>query len=98
MDKNSLAGFIVDYGTAGGYTKRVALHTGIFDRNRYAIWPRWGKGRVPDEYVGVGNQSVYDLDLRRWAPPSWNGQIWFTVTVNNTGANTRIVARITDLE
>jgi hypothetical protein len=31
-----------------------------------------------------------DLDLKRWAPPGWDGKVWFTVIVRNTGRNTRM--------
>ena len=34
LNRNSFAGFMVDYHTASGYTKRVALAMGVFDKDR----------------------------------------------------------------
>jgi uncharacterized protein (TIGR03067 family) len=98
MDVNSLAGFLIDYGTGAGYTKRVSLHTGISDRKHFASWPNWGKGKAPDTYISVGTQKTYDIDFQTWAPTGWDGRVWFSAIVSNTGDRTRIVARITGME
>ena len=43
--RNSFAGFMVEYHVASGYTKRVALGIGVFDRDRADKKPALGKAR-----------------------------------------------------
>ena len=80
-NKNMFAGFMVDYQTAKGYTKRMALSIGPFNRNRAARLPRWGRDDVPDDYVDLGRKDSYQLDLQKWAPPGWTGQVWIVLTL-----------------
>ena len=41
--KYSFAGFMLDYHTASGYAKRVALSVGVYDRGRIDRNPQWGR-------------------------------------------------------
>jgi hypothetical protein len=84
-DDNSFAGFIVDYHTADGYLKRVALATGVYSTKTWSTNPGWGKRTVPDRFVDLGRQIEYDLNLQDWAPADWDGRVWFTTSLQNSG-------------
>jgi len=86
--KNVFAGFMVDYQTQEGYTKRVALSLGDYHGERTSKRPEWGKGGIPDEFADLGVKDSYHLDLQRWAPSGWTGQVWFSLALqqNTPGA------------
>jgi hypothetical protein len=88
---------MVDYHSKAGYTKRVALSIGVFDKERADKAPHWGKNTVPDEYVDLGRHDQYELDLQKWAPPDWDGQLWFGTTLEVAGGNTSITAQLIPL-
>jgi serine/threonine protein kinase len=90
MDDNSFAGFMVDYHTMDGYTTRAALSIGMYSKNRWAKTPVWGKFTTPDRFIELGREKQYNLDLNNWAPDDWDGKVWFIVTLQNTGVNTRL--------
>ncbi len=94
FDENSFIGFMVDYHTGAGYRKRVALTAGLSSERKWSTNPVWGKRTKPDQFVDVGRGNVYHLDLRQWAPDGWNGQVWFTLTLQNSGSNTRLKGKI----
>ena len=53
MGRNSFAGFMVDYHSASGYAKRVALGIGVSDEEQERTRaPHWGKNDVPDRVRG----------------------------------------------
>lgn len=93
-DANSFAGFMVDYHTTDGYTKRVALSIGMYSEKRWTKTPIWGKGTTPDKFIDLGKKKEYDLDLKEWAPDSWDGKVWFVVSLQNTGRNTTLKASL----
>ena len=93
MDDNSFAGFMVDYHTVNGYTKRVALALGLYSNKRGVQTPIWGKRSPPDQFVDLGKKTEYNLDLKQWAPDGWDGKAWFTVTLQNSGRNTKLKAK-----
>jgi hypothetical protein len=94
LDENSFAGFFVDYHTANGYTKRVALSIGMHSERRSTKTPVWGKFSRPNQFVNLGRPKEYDLDFQKWAPEGWDGKIWFVVSLQNTGRNTKLQGRI----
>ena len=79
------AGFVVDYHTPAGYTKRVALSVGVVHPGCTTPYPSYGKGSKPDQVVDLGAivqegaEKVFDLDLSQYAPEGWDGQVWFNV-------------------
>lgn len=83
----NFAGIIVDYHTPGGYTKRVALSFGVCTRIGNVSQPSWGKGAAPDQVIeladGITREKEFSLtvDLGRYAPPDWDGRVWFAPTV-----------------
>jgi beta-glucosidase len=93
-NKNVFAGFMVDYQTAEGYAKRVALCLTAFSKERDVNTPGWGKKSVPDDYVDLGRKDSYQLDLQKWAPPGWTGQVWFGVVLQQHKPNMFLKAAI----
>lgn len=95
--EKSFAGFMVDYHVESGYVKRLALSIGVFNKDRTDNRPRWGKADVPDEYVDLGKQDDYVIDLQKWAPQGWDGRVWFGLVLQNAGADTSITAQLVPL-
>ncbi len=63
-NKNTFAGFMVDYQTASGYTKRVALEFGSVHKDRASTVPTGlGKGGVPDDFVDLGVKEILRTGL-----------------------------------
>jgi hypothetical protein len=90
FDANSIAGFIIDYHTPGGYTKRESCYLGGEVGRRFSSNPAWGKATLPDSSILMTRRSLYDLDLDRWAPKDWDGKVWFTVILQNTGRDSQL--------
>ena len=85
---NAFIGLMVDYGTAKGYAKRVALSVGKMNQKRASTQPAWGAARAPDHYLRLPS-TIYTgedvdgvLDLRRWAPKDWDGRVWVSVVMD----------------
>jgi hypothetical protein len=95
LDAASFAGFILDYSTPKGYTKRVMLSVGMSDPNRKAGSPSWGTPNGGNQIVDIGIQPFYSIDPAMYAPADWDGKIWFTVGVQNTGANSALKVKMT---
>ena len=94
MHKNSFVGFFVDYHSKAGYSKRIALSTGVFDKQRTNKSPAWGKRAIPDDYVDLGECDSYDLDLKQGAPPDWDGRLWFITVLEGVGGDTSLTAEL----
>ncbi|HJT32549.1 MAG TPA: WD40 repeat domain-containing protein [Pirellulales bacterium] len=61
IDDGAFAGFIIDYHTAAGYSKRVALAIGPFDEQWRRSTPgRWGKRSAPDRVVDLSRTFAFD--------------------------------------
>jgi hypothetical protein len=93
-NKDIFAGFMVDYQTKDGYSKRMALSLGAFHKNRGVKLPPWGKGSVPDDFVDLGVKDTYKLDLKEWAPSGWTGRVWFTLVLQQPKPNTFLKAEL----
>ena len=96
-NKNSFVGFMVDYHTSSGYEQRVALGIGVLSKTRRDKNPPWGKHEVPDQYLDLGSHNLYGLDLRQWAPQGWDGQVWFTLVLQQAGLGTFVTAQLVPL-
>jgi hypothetical protein len=94
VDANSFIGFMVDYHTDTGYSKRVALGLGMYSKDRWSPTPIWGANKLPDEYVDLTQRQGNPIDLSKWSPPAWDGRAWFTVLNQNGGANTSVTGRL----
>jgi hypothetical protein len=96
----SFAGFVVDYHTPRGYTKRVNLAVGLLHPQCNTHLPRYGKNGTFDEMCDLGSvvdqgpHSTFSLDLARYAPDDWDGQVWFSVGSDWAGSDRRLKARI----
>lgn len=95
VDSSTKIGFMVDFHTDRGYSKRVFLSCNrtytysLFNNN-----PPWGSSTQPDEKMNVGDKSPYLFDLTRWAPEDWDGNCWFSVYMHNGGVGHSLVATL----
>jgi hypothetical protein len=98
---DSFAGFIIDYHTPAGYTKRVALSLGVYCPTRPVPAPNWGKAARPDACLAWSRtllekpSDTVTVDLSQYAPPDWDGQAWFSVGVDTVCRGLRLEATIT---
>ncbi|NOY81982.1 MAG: hypothetical protein GXP31_13375 [Kiritimatiellaeota bacterium] len=96
------AGMFIDYRTAKGYTRRVALGLGILNPKRTSPHPKWGKSAKPDRFVMLGdmvhreNESTFTIDLARWAPPGWTGRCWLSAGVHSLYPGRGVTVEILD--
>jgi hypothetical protein len=95
-NSRNFAGIVVDYHTPAGYTHRVALAAGVRHRECNSPYPDWGRAAVADVSRDLGSALVevpaqtFALDLRAWAPPEWDGQVWLSVGTDWVCANRRL--------
>jgi hypothetical protein len=77
---DSFAGFLVDYHTAGGYTRRVALGLGVLNAARPVAAPNWGKAAQPDQCIAWSrtllekDRDLLTVDVAEYAPPVGTGR------------------------
>ena len=93
-DENSFAGVFVDYHTPAGYSKRVAISLGLHNKSRLTGGPDWGKLVPPEQYVEMTSAELKELELGDWAPADWDGRVWFSVVLQNSGPATSIEGRL----
>ena len=96
----TFAGLMVDYHTARGYQRRVALGLGIVNAKRTASRPDWGTARAPEEFVSLGD-VVFDeaetelvIDLAEWAPDDWDGRCWLSAGADNVLPSRRLLVEV----
>jgi hypothetical protein len=94
------AGFMVDYHSAAGYCKRVALSVGVVHPDCSTPYPSYGKAGKPDQVVDLGPivaqgpAKEFALDLSLYAPEGWDGQVWFSAGSDWALAGRRLQARL----
>ncbi|MDD4018757.1 MAG: hypothetical protein PHV28_12540 [Kiritimatiellae bacterium] len=94
------AGIVVDYrGKGGKYEKRVAFSVGVGAKQLVNPLPKWGKAKAQDQLISLGNflsepEKTFSLDLKTFAPPDWDGTVFFAVGENHVLANRRLQATI----
>ena len=94
------AGIVVDYrGKSGGYVKRVAFPVGVGARRLANPLPKWGKAQAQDLLISLGDflcepGKTFSLDLKTFAPPDWDGTVFFSIGENHVLANRRLQATI----
>ena len=102
LNGDSAAGFVIDYHTPAGYTTRQFCGFGLGANHRIVERtghnPYWGKGKPPNRNELIRLAKEIDLDLRRWAPMGWDGRVWFTVLLQNTGKNTSMTVKLRPIE
>lgn len=97
---DSFVGCIIDYHTPKGYSKRVALSLGIENKQRPVSAPNWGKARRPDECIELSKtilerpRDTVVVDLRKYAPEDWDGQVWFALGVDTVRRGLKLEARL----
>lgn len=92
-DPNSFAGFIIDYHTAKGYTKRMLLSIGMHDETRWDVTPTYGSHNKGNDLRYLGLRNSYEIDFGTYAPAGWDGKVIFTVGIQNAGINSSISAK-----
>lgn len=93
-DTNAFVGFMVDYHTPAGYSKRVALSLGMCFPSRHGVPETWGTAKRPNEFVDLTRRTTDLIDLREWAPADWDGKVWFGVLNEHGGENTSMTGRL----
>ncbi len=94
------AGIVVDYHTPAGYTKRVSLATGVIHSDCSSVYPDYGKAEKADEYYDMGKaliespEQTFTIDLERFAPDGWDGQVWISVGSDWVASDRRLTMRI----
>ncbi len=94
IDPYSKTGFVIDYHTPGGYSKRIFLGLGLRPSRQFSDAPLWGAAKSPDLILDIGRSDAYEIDLTRWAPSTWDGQCWFTILMQNAGANRTLFSTV----
>jgi hypothetical protein len=98
---DSFAGFIIDYHTPRGYSKRVALGLGVLNPARPVPAPNWGKAARPDACLAWSRTllekptDTLTVELTQYAPADWDGQAWFSVGVDTVSRGLQLEATIT---
>jgi hypothetical protein len=93
VDENTLAALVIDYHTPSGYLRRVVAPLGgPLPPGRSDTLPFWGRGSLPEKQLTLTplSESRYQLDLQPDAPLGWDGQIWLTALIENTGQGTAL--------
>ncbi|QDT07729.1 hypothetical protein K227x_61570 [Rubripirellula lacrimiformis] len=93
-DAYAKSGFVVDYHTAEGYSRRVFLGLGLKPAREFTAMPTWGTATKPTLVTDIGRSDSYRIDLARWAPPQWDGQCWFTLLIQNVGTDRTLTATL----
>ena len=94
IDPFSKVGFVIDYHTPGGYSKRIFLGLDLRPGRQFSDAPPWGAAKLPDLTLDIGRSDSYEVDLTRWAPSTWDGQSWFTIYMQNAGANRTLFSTV----
>ena len=100
---NAFIGFMLDYGTPGGYAKRVALSVGPMSLKRTSKRPEWGATRAPDHYLRLpstiytGEDLAGGLDLGTWAPEGWDGRVWVSVVMDLAQRSRHLALQLAEL-
>jgi hypothetical protein len=109
MENNRFVGIVLDYHTPRGYARRVFLHHPPMrpehpDRRCERRAPAWQMDLArPSRTLEVNWEQVHDdlplgnligLDLRKWAPPDWDGRFWFGIGVQDAGDEATFAATI----
>ena len=90
--KVDFSGIVVDYRVNGKYTKRVIFSWGIGTRYLENRFPEWGTGKKQDVYIRLGDflerpETVFSLDLKKYAPANWDGTVILAAGNNHILAN-----------
>ena len=98
--KRAFAGFMVDYHTAAGWTKRIAFGVGVMNSKLACVTPRWGRNGKADQLIDLGPiiekgyQANISLNLAEYAPKGWDGKVWFGVGSDYVASNRRLKVKI----
>lgn len=99
LPKKDFAGLVVDYQVNGKYTKRVCFSIGLGSAQLVNNNPAFGKGTVQDLHVTLGNllgkkETIFSLNLAKYAPKNWNGKVFFSIGNNHILANRVLTVKL----
>ena len=98
--KSVFGGMVVDYHTEAGYAHRVGFAVGLLHPQCNCRRPTYGKDGPMDTIIDLGPivdegpEKVFALDLERYAPPGWDGRVWFSVGSDFAAPDRRLTATI----
>ncbi|MBQ6474267.1 MAG: hypothetical protein IJJ33_19955, partial [Victivallales bacterium] len=96
-------GLYLDFGTAQGYTTRVAGGYGKYDIKNQSVFPPWGAKRLPSRKWMLCNhtkamereRTEIWLDMQRMgAPQDWNGSLIASLAMTVVSPDRKISLRI----
>ena len=93
------AGFMVDYHTPKGWSKRVAFGVGVLHDKLSCAAPRWGHKNKPNQLIDLGPiiekgyKTTLSLDLAKHAPKDWDGKMWFGVGTDFVAAGRNLTVK-----
>jgi hypothetical protein len=96
----SIAGLAIDYGGENGWIERSIFGLGLIQDSRQAHPPGWGAGVsgksiMRGQLVSAKPQAAkVTLDLKKYAPASWDGRVWIGAMLHNTGPSRWVSVRI----
>jgi len=111
MGDNRFVGIVLDYHTPLGYSRRGWLHCPKFradhpDRRSERRAPTWHMFFSRLSRIDEANwQQIHDLlpesltftlDIKKYAPPDWDGRMWFGIGIQDAGSHRRFAAKILD--
>ena len=111
MDQNRFVGVVLDYHTPQGYARRVWLHYPPVrpehpERRCERRAPTWHMDLArPRRVLEVNWEQQHDnlppgqivgLDLAKWAPPDWDGRMWFGTGIQDAGSQRTFAVTVLD--
>jgi hypothetical protein len=99
-NSRNFAGFVIDYHTPDGYTKRVRLATGVLHPKCSSVEPDYGKAGLADVAIELGSEliespeAIVSLDLEQYAPEGWDGRVWLSVGNDWVAPDRRLAVEI----
>ena len=87
-------GFMIDYHTPAGYTERVFLRIVGSEIYGPPTKPDWGQPKV-SRTIAIGSQGPYRISLKEWAPDDWDGKIWFSIYLKDSGRDRALNSEVT---
>ena len=99
-NSRNFAGMVVDYHTDKGYTKRVHLAVGVVHPKCSSTYPDYDRSALADHTLDLGSslieapEKTFALDLQRYAPADWDGQVWLNVGSDWVASDRRLTLQI----
>ena len=99
-NSRNFAGVVIDYHTAEGYAKRLRLATGVIHPKCSSVYPNYGTLGEAHAIIDLGAEliespeTIFSIDLEKYAPLDWDGQVWLFVGSDWVAADRRLTLQI----